>query len=648
MFNETYGLLAKVSLQEWETANERLRILREENDVLMEQHNAQQGKILDLESELQSSKQECEEIKSHLDHEADDNDELREEVATVESIKVEMEERLELEGKKFRTLQVQNDWLNEELRRLAKENTVSQKSAHDCKKSINDLTIAYKNAVRDAEAMARRQNEALEDMNAAEAEVDVHRAIHMDASQTLSALNEDYGALMDTCKSLELRITELQQSELNLSKVKHEHAQEMETAAIERERAKMTEKHTALELKRLKERHQQVSSRHLERLQGELETQKTAFALDRQRLMSELSDMQVTKAELMLQVDRALREKRSIEQETDKIRKHLPIEMDRLNVLIEEMQERLRRLERERDDSLYALEKASQKLGRETDKHEKEKLAYATELDSVSKRMRKLESESEDAKMQCVKMFDQVTTLERTRQKLDEEKNAVASQASLTIAALKRSHETQMQELGAKYNQSKELNVKLNKELQELLSEQQLTSVRWKEESKALSHKYERLINDLRDKIASLTERVQRSNDDQVRLRAVNDDLNSQVTEERKSHARLHQLLKQAENRTQLFAKQMNDFVGREKSMMLERKELQRQVDRLTVEQRRLERESKFHPKLGHNHGHQKKSLDFDSISMASFDDSSASVQDKLNAIQIAAEIKENETEINS
>jgi hypothetical protein len=95
------------------------------------------------------------------------------------------------------------------------------------------------------------------------------------------------------------------------------------------------------------------------------------FLAEKQKLMMELSDLQVEKIELQvfiidpqerylplqMQAERAIREKRAVENETYKIRESIPLEIERMNLLINEMQEKLRRCERERDEAMYQVER---------------------------------------------------------------------------------------------------------------------------------------------------------------------------------------------------------------------------------------------------------------------------------------------------
>jgi hypothetical protein len=52
--------------------------------------------------------------------------------------------------------------------------------------------------------------------------------------------------------------------------------------------------------------------------------------------------------------------------------------------------------------------------------------------------------------------------------------------------------------------------------------------------------------------------------------------LNQQITEEHRQHARLHQLMQQAEKRVHATLAQVNDLVAREQQMMTEKKELRK------------------------------------------------------------------------
>jgi hypothetical protein len=100
-----------------------------------------------------------------------------------------------------------------------------------------------------------------------------------------------------------------------------------------------------------------------------------------------------------MQMERAIRDKRSAESELEKLSRHLPGQVDQLEMTIDELNTKLRSSERERVEALHRVETLYHKLLRETNRLELEKSQYISKSEASYLRLRKSEGELEQAKV---------------------------------------------------------------------------------------------------------------------------------------------------------------------------------------------------------------------------------------------------------
>ena len=170
----------------------------------------------------------------------------------------------------------------------------------------------------------------------------------------------------------------------------------------------------------------------------------TEFLAEKRKLLQEMADLEISRAELQMQVERAVRDKRSVELETEKIRKQVPLEIERLHGLIEELQERQRRLERERDDALFQLERSVTGHQRKENDFEKMKHQLCFDADLTEKRLKKVEGELLQTKNENVALFKKISDLEQVHRQTVEQNQSEKQQAEIDVATTRRQFDRQV------------------------------------------------------------------------------------------------------------------------------------------------------------------------------------------------------------
>ena len=84
---------------------------------------------------------------------------------------------------------------------------------------------------------------------------------------------------------------------------------------------------------------------------------RTQFNHEKRHLIDELHKLEELCTSLQSQNERAMRDKRAAESELDKMTRHIPAEVDRMTMALEELHSKLAASERERHDSMQKLER---------------------------------------------------------------------------------------------------------------------------------------------------------------------------------------------------------------------------------------------------------------------------------------------------
>ena len=111
---------------------------------------------------------------------------------------------------------------------------------------------------------------------------------------------------------------------------------------------------------------------------------------------------------------------RAAENELAKIQKTLPEECERLNVIVDELNIRLRNSEKDRYELSHKAESLSVKLSREQGRIEKEKEDYSTRSDEAFRRLKRSESELEETKEEKVKLMNKLSETDHSLKTLEE------------------------------------------------------------------------------------------------------------------------------------------------------------------------------------------------------------------------------------
>eukprot|EP00158_Paraphelidium_tribonemae_P005028 Partr_v1_DN27119_c0_g1_i1_m15417 putative Sodium channel and clathrin linker 1 len=574
--------------------SDRIRLLTEENDSLLERLQMMTAQYTSMQSELASARQELESLGEHLGGTMAEMDGYQRSRDEVHALKLQYEADMERVHRESNVLVVENERLLEDVDRMRNDMDETHRKLAECNKQLMELTMAYKKGVRQVERYAQRDSELVGQCRNASLRADEFQSLYQQTASDLDRLQHENGDMVDTMKAMERHILDYENRMVAYQKELDSAVDTLKVAEGERDRLKLREEQLVREVQSMNERIRDINQRHQDTVASEVETFKHHFMNEKKSLLDELSTLQMEKCDTQVKLDRAVREKRLAETEADKIKNQVPAEFDRLRSTIDEYQARIRRAESEMNDSDYRLESLQVKLSREECRFESEKVQLAEEINLITQRLRNAERDADSAKQDRIQLFAKLQESDASLQEMATSLEAAKHETKSLLVKSDRKAEFDKTEWQRKQDQDNAVITKLSKEIQELLVQQQQMAVKWKNDQKSTTVNFERIIEDLEHRLSKSDARYSELNQRYTQLSFVKDELARQMDEHTKSHAKMHTMLKSAEVRGNSSSAQVRALIHREQELINEIKTLQRQNDKMMLETKRIQRQSKL------------------------------------------------------
>ncbi|NXU45775.1 SCLT1 protein, partial [Drymodes brunneopygia] len=304
--------------------------------------------------------------------------------------------------------------------------------------------------------------------------------------------------------ALEEQIRELQAKSANLESERYEAVakvqdciQLLEEANLEKSQALFGEKQKEDEIKKLQEEMSQLAENTAARIRKEVDTAKKQCNMQLSRLTEEVAALQMECGEKQSQIERAIREKRAVEEELEKIyREHREHESDSRK--LEQLHHKYLLAEAAKDDLQRSLQMTQNKL-KQLEMNSEEEKSRCQEV--ISKLQSTLDSEREKSSF----VSEQRLKLQQENEQLQNEmeglrKLAVQAQQKAKIKISTMEHEHAVKEHGyeTRLREMEDTSHKSTAELRRLLVAQQKATNRWKEETKNLTEATEARISKLK------------------------------------------------------------------------------------------------------------------------------------------------------
>ncbi|XP_051801203.1 sodium channel and clathrin linker 1 isoform X2 [Acanthochromis polyacanthus] len=376
------------------------------------------------------------------------------------------------------------------------------------------------------------------------------------ASQEAEAVRREQTVWERKVGELQARCTTLEEEKYEaLSKVR-ESVQVAEEAALQKDQALLREKQKTEELEKTKEAIKQLIQDAAVRTRKEVENVRKQCNVQIHHMAEELSALQLECADKESQIERSLRERKAVEEELEKVYKEGRAEPEFRK--IDALHQRCLNAERSKEDLSLTLQSTQTKL-------KKMELDYNEELSRCQEEVRRLQSSLAAARDDCVGVSDERLQLQQEnlqlRREMDELRKAsllVQKKAKQQVSQMEHEYSLKEQGLEARVRELEESSRSSSADLTRLLTAQQKSTQRWKEEAKNLVQAFETKITGLK---TELNRQKQRSHELEIQLEADHNTISEyerQLAECQEKASRLQRRLTQAEQRAATATQQLS------------------------------------------------------------------------------------------
>ncbi|XP_065543267.1 sodium channel and clathrin linker 1 [Lathamus discolor] len=306
----------------------------------------------------------------------------------------------------------------------------------------------------------------------------------------------------------EKQIVELQKKIANLVREKHDAVAKsqdyihlLEEANLQKSWALSREKKKEEEIKKKKYEMSRFAEDNAARIRKAVDMAKKQYKVQISRLEEELSALQMECGEKQCQIERAVREKRAVQAELEKIyREDEGYESD--NRKLEQLHQKYLLAETTIDDLQLTLQTTQNKLKQLEINFEEEK---SRSQDVICNLQSTLESEREKS----VSVSEQSLKLQQENEQLQKEiedsrKQVIEAQrkANIKISTMEHEHDVKEHGYEARLKEMEDSNQKSTAELTCLLLAQQKATNRWKEEANKITETTEARISKLKRELS--------------------------------------------------------------------------------------------------------------------------------------------------
>ncbi|XP_074723409.1 sodium channel and clathrin linker 1 isoform X1 [Strix uralensis] len=308
--------------------------------------------------------------------------------------------------------------------------------------------------------------------------------------------------------ALEKQIGELQTKYANLEREKYDAAakvqdciQLLEEANLQKNQALFGEKQKEEEIKKMKDEMSQLAEDTAARIRKAVDSAKKQYNVQISRLTEELSALQMECGEKQGQIERAIREKRAVEEELEKIyREDRGNESD--NRKLEQLHQKYLLAETTKGDLQLSLQTTQNKL-KQLEMNSEEEKSRCQEV--ICKLQSILDSEREKSYFvseQRLKLQQENEQLQKEMEGLRKLTIEAQQKAKIKISIMEHEHAVKEHGYEARLKEMEDTSQKSTAELRRLLVAQQKATNRWKEETKHLTEITEARICKLKSELS--------------------------------------------------------------------------------------------------------------------------------------------------
>ncbi|NXC41625.1 SCLT1 protein, partial [Penelope pileata] len=382
--------------------------------------------------------------------------------------------------------------------------------------------------------------------------------------QDAEQLRTERTALGKQIRELQTKCTNLEKEKYDAVAKVQDCIQLLEEANLQKSQALFRKKQKEEEIKKMKDEMSQLVEDTAEKVRKAVDAAKKQYNMQISRLTEELSALQMECGEKQCQMERAIREKRAVEEELKKIcREDRGDESDSRK--LEHLHQKYLLAETTKCDLQLSLQTTQHKLKLLEMNFEEEKSRCQN---TICKLQSNLDSEREQSGFiseQRLKLQEENEQLQKEMESLKKLATEAQQKAKIRISTMEHEHAVKERGYEVRLKEMEDTSQKSTAELRRLLVAQQKATNRWKEETKVLTETTEARINKLKSELSQqklrtqeLTSQLEMAND-----KVIEDE--KLMAEYRKYISRLQRRLSQAEQRAATASQKLSAITTQKK-----------------------------------------------------------------------------------
>ncbi|NXY23086.1 SCLT1 protein, partial [Atrichornis clamosus] len=476
---------------------EQLRLAKQEKEQAVELWQT----LLQEHDRLQQQYQVCmTETQIHMPEGKKQNDQL----ASFQQLTLQLHianEKIELTNQQFlKTVTEQNVEL-EQLRKQLRQAKIDGQAAHakmeemiTLKDKLHSQLERKEEDVISAQERETASDKRLQQLQSSIKQLEVRLRVTVQDAEQLRA---ERAALEEQIRELQAKSSTLESEKYDAVGKVQDCIQLLEEAKLEKSQALFGEKQKEEEIKKLKDEMSQLAEDTAARIRKAVDAAKKQCNMQISQLTEEVSALQMECGEKQSQIERAIREKRAVEEELEKIyREKGGRESDRRK--LEQLHQKYLFAEAAKDDLQLSLQTTQNKL-KQLEMNSEEEKSRCQEV--VSKLQSILDSEREKSAYvseQRLKLQQENEQLQKEVEGLKKLATQAEQKAKIKIRTMAHEHAVKEHGYEARLKEMEDTSHKSTAELRHLLVAQQKATNRWKEETKNLTEATEARISKLK------------------------------------------------------------------------------------------------------------------------------------------------------
>ncbi|XP_062518742.1 sodium channel and clathrin linker 1-like isoform X3 [Corticium candelabrum] len=294
--------------------------------------------------------------------------------------------------------------------------------------------------------------------------------------------------------------------------------------------------------------------------------------------------MEIDLAERQVTLDRAQREKKTVEKELEKVLRERPEDGSRHSNALQQFQSRIGLAERARDELQLKLNTIATQCRQKEISWEQERMHSESHVAELERRLQSRDQECEQLRDERIKLLGDLDQTNRQARTAEQSREAMERKLAQEVATLQQQQAIKEKEFSHQLENSGDAHRQNTHELRQLLTAQRRIGAKWREESKALASKLEHTVSEMRAEMIRLKRRNEELTIQIESARTAQHESEQQVGDLQSVQSRLKRLLQDAESRADTASRQIATLLSRERQLLDERKVLHREVDRMHMQ----------------------------------------------------------------